>query len=117
MKHRTGWIGALAMASASLLGLSAQSVVATDIDPVAVRVAREDVWLRFPDVNTWGAYQCYGDPDFRFHRDGSGAQRVWPDFSTPHELVAELENLAADFRAERDRLDVVDVEPEPPRRW
>ncbi|MBK9783305.1 MAG: CHAT domain-containing protein [Betaproteobacteria bacterium] len=65
----------------------------------AVRVAREDVWTRCPDVNTWGAYQCYGDPDFRFHRDGSAAQRVWPDFSTPHELVAELENLAADFRA------------------
>ena len=65
----------------------------------AVRVAREDVWTRCPDVNTWGAYQCYGDPDFRFHRDGSTAQRVWPDFGTPHELVAELENLTADFRA------------------
>jgi hypothetical protein len=37
----------------------------------AVRIAREDVWLRFPDVNTWGAYQCYGDPDFRFHRDSA----------------------------------------------
>ena len=65
----------------------------------AVRAAREAVWTRCPDVNTWGAYQCYGDPDFRFHRDGGTAQRVWPNFGTPHELVAELENLAADFRA------------------
>ncbi|HRZ63063.1 MAG TPA: CHAT domain-containing protein, partial [Rubrivivax sp.] len=65
----------------------------------AVRAAREDVWARCPDVNTWGAYQCYGDPDFRFHREGGAAQRAWPSFGTPHELVAELENLAADLRA------------------
>lgn len=32
MKHRTGWIGALAVAGASLFGLSAQSVVATPVD-------------------------------------------------------------------------------------
>ncbi len=65
----------------------------------AVRAAREDVWSRCPDVNTWGAYQCYGDPDFRFHRDGGSVQRAWPNFGTPRELVAELENLSADLRA------------------
>ena len=65
----------------------------------AVRLAREDVWNRCSDVNTWGAYQCYGDPDFRFHRGGSTAPRIWPDFGTPHELVAELENLTADLCA------------------
>ncbi|MBP5996424.1 MAG: CHAT domain-containing protein [Azonexus sp.] len=65
----------------------------------AVRAAREDVWARCPDVNTWGAYQCYGDPDFRFHREGGAAHRAWPSFGTPHELVAELENLASDLRA------------------
>src|SRR5262249_10877019 len=25
--------------------------------------------------NTWGAYQCYGDPDWVFTRDGADAQR------------------------------------------
>ncbi len=65
----------------------------------AVRVARQEVWLRFPDVNTWGAYQCYGDPDFRFHRDGSAPQRWLTPLATAHELVVELENLAADLRA------------------
>ncbi|PKO30368.1 MAG: hypothetical protein CVU34_19360 [Betaproteobacteria bacterium HGW-Betaproteobacteria-7] len=65
----------------------------------AVRLAREDVWSRFPDVNTWGAYQCYGDPDFRFHRDGSARQNIYPPFATPSELVAELDNLSADLRA------------------
>lgn len=65
----------------------------------AVRVAREDVWQRFPDVNTWGAYQCYGDPDFRFHRDGGVLQHIITPFATAHELVSELENLVADLRA------------------
>ncbi len=68
----------------------------------AVRQAREDVWTRCPDVNTWGAYQCYGDPDFRFHRDGSVVQQHWPDFGAPHELVVELDNLCADLRAGGD---------------
>lgn len=65
----------------------------------AVRIAREDAWLRFPDVNTWGAYQCYGDPDFRFHRDSVAPRHNLTPFATAHELVTELENLAADLRA------------------
>ncbi|HRF30563.1 MAG TPA: CHAT domain-containing protein, partial [Azonexus sp.] len=65
----------------------------------AVRIAREDVWLRFPDVNTWGAYQCYGDPDFRFHRDSAAPRHNQTPFATAHELVSELDNLAADLRA------------------
>ena len=66
----------------------------------AVRIAREDVWLRFPDVNTWGAYQCYGDPDFRFHRDTAAPRHNQTPFATAHELVSELDNLAADLRAD-----------------
>lgn len=65
----------------------------------AVRGAREDVWLRCPDVNTWGAYQCYGDPDFRFHRDNVVQHRRHPPYATAHELVTDLDNLAADLRA------------------
>jgi len=65
----------------------------------AVRAAREEVWMRYPDVNTWGAYQCYGDPDFRFRRDNISPHNAVQPFLAPHELVAELENLAADLRA------------------
>ena len=65
----------------------------------AVRIAREDVWLRFPDVNTWGAYQCYGDPDFRLHRDSTAPRHATALFATAHELVSEFDNLAADLRA------------------
>lgn len=59
----------------------------------AVRLAREATWSRHPRVNTWGAYQCYGDPDYRLdpigpmHRDSAP-----PPFTTPSELVAELDN-------------------------
>jgi CHAT domain-containing protein len=32
----------------------------------AVRRARLETYLRNPGRNTWGAYQCYGDPDWRY---------------------------------------------------
>ena len=31
----------------------------------ALKSARRDTWQRFSDCNTWGAYQAYGDPDYR----------------------------------------------------
>jgi tetratricopeptide (TPR) repeat protein len=31
----------------------------------ALQDARNRTWRQFPDVNTWGAYQAYGDPDFK----------------------------------------------------
>ena len=30
----------------------------------ALAEARRQTWSRFPESNTWGAYQAYGDPDF-----------------------------------------------------
>ena len=65
----------------------------------AVRSARETIWLRFRDVNTWGAYQCYGDPDFRFHRDNIVSHRQHPPYAVAHELVTDLDNLTADLHA------------------
>ncbi|MEY8830000.1 CHAT domain-containing protein [Sedimentitalea sp. XS_ASV28] len=32
----------------------------------SVHLAREQVFQAYPETNTWGAYQCYGDPDYRF---------------------------------------------------
>jgi hypothetical protein len=64
----------------------------------AVRAAREEVYLRFPGVNTWGAYQVYGDPAFRLVLDGgdfvAAGGKPPPPFVDPEELQAELENLA-----------------------
>lgn len=39
----------------------------------AVREARNQVYAVDPGSNTWGAYQCYGDPEFRLSRPFDGA--------------------------------------------
>jgi tetratricopeptide (TPR) repeat protein len=67
----------------------------------AVRAAREEIWVQYPDVNTWGAYQCYGDPSYRLHSDGrSSSPRESQPFHAPAELVAELQNLTESIRME-----------------
>ena len=68
---------------------------------------RAETWERAPGVNTWGAYQCYGDPGFRLVREGTGwtAPRRRP--FAPSELATELDNLTESIgmisrRRERD---------------
>ena len=63
----------------------------------AVRMARAEVYSRYPEVNTWGAYQCYGDPNFRL-RPGGGTPHTATarTFTHPREVVMEAENLAGD---------------------
>ncbi len=62
----------------------------------AVLHARRATWSTHPEVNTWGAYQCYGDPAFRLVRDVSAPKAVTPlPYVSPAELVADLRNRAA----------------------
>ena len=71
----------------------------------AVRSAREHIWDRFPDANTWGAYQCYGEPGFRLHPPvESGPGMTAPAYLAPAELVADLDNLRS-----RVRMEIVDA--------
>lgn len=65
----------------------------------SVRAAREEIWSRFPEVNTWGAYQCYGDPSYRLHHNGEPRIRRPPPYSTPTELVVDLDNLTEELKA------------------
>ena len=63
----------------------------------AVRLARERTWRDHRGHNTWGAYQCYGDPDFVL--GGGGGPRQPPadiGYVCPAEAVADLDNLRAD---------------------
>ena len=63
----------------------------------AVAAAREAAWRLRPEGNTWGAYQCYGDADWRWHRDtGSDASDAGPggEMASPMELAQTLEDLA-----------------------
>jgi len=61
----------------------------------AVLAARQATWSAHPGANTWGAYQCYGDPGFRLQRGDRPAQGTAdPEFFAPAEFVCELRNLA-----------------------
>lgn len=71
----------------------------------AVRRARESVYKKFDKLNTWGAYQCYGDPNYRLSINPTAAQDILqpsPNQPTYHyasiqELLSDLENQAAPF--------------------
>ncbi|HKW83263.1 MAG TPA: CHAT domain-containing protein, partial [Burkholderiaceae bacterium] len=64
----------------------------------AVAAARGAAWT--PDGNTWAAYQCYGDPEWRWRREVGDAQRQtasgdeFAGVASPVSLVLTLENLA-----------------------
>ena len=63
----------------------------------AVKRARALTYGKYPNVNTWGAYQCYGDPDCRLYLEGDRAAKKYePRFSTVSEAIAELENINQD---------------------
>ena len=50
--------------------------------------------------STWGAYQCYGDPDFRLpDRSGENGDREAPVFATPSEALARIERAVAEIDA------------------
>ncbi|QTR48918.1 CHAT domain-containing protein [Candidatus Thiothrix anitrata] len=65
----------------------------------AIVEARREAWRLHSNTNTWGAYQCYGDPEYRLrpliHRDGHSAQQTdqW-QFVAEVEAIAELQNLS-----------------------
>lgn len=76
-----------------------QRLLAGDTFGVAVREARAAAWRQFPGANTWGAYQCYGDPGFRLARDlGDITAQRRGRFYSPAELVTELSNLTESVR-------------------
>lgn len=59
----------------------------------AVQRARKATYDNHPGINTWGAYQCYGDPhytlrDKQYEHESDGKAVV-----APGELVLELENI------------------------
>jgi tetratricopeptide (TPR) repeat protein len=66
----------------------------------AVAAARAAAWTS--DGNTWAAYQCYGDPEWRWRREVGDAQRAtvsgsgdeFAGVASPVSLVLTLENIA-----------------------
>ncbi len=60
----------------------------------AVRVAREQTYLAHPATNTWGAYQAYGDPNFRLNQSSAGNGKGQdPSWYQPYEAVLAFDEI------------------------
>lgn len=57
----------------------------------SVKRARERIYKKHPGTNTWGAYQCYGDPYYKFKTERKPGKSF--SFSIAKEAEIELDNL------------------------
>lgn len=66
----------------------------------AVLCARGATWEQYPHLNTWGAYQCYGDPGWRLcpKPDATQSKNVLPKWATPAEVEVELDSITRKAR-------------------
>ncbi|HEY4291354.1 MAG TPA: CHAT domain-containing protein [Puia sp.] len=62
----------------------------------AVRIAREDVYNNNSNVNTWGAYQCYGNPFYRLKAEGRAPEKK--QYVITEQAEIDLMNLESDMR-------------------
>ena len=63
----------------------------------AVKDARDAVYKEHPQNNTWGAYQCYGDPYFKLKDISTGHGKWSPHYIVPEEVEIHLDNLLNDI--------------------
>ncbi len=62
----------------------------------AVEAARIETFKRHSYANTWGAYQCYGDPDFRIVERDEGDGGRDTEYASVEEMINRMENLEAE---------------------
>ncbi|HSC08164.1 MAG TPA: CHAT domain-containing protein, partial [Steroidobacteraceae bacterium] len=66
----------------------------------AVKQARRAAFRDQEQCNTWGAYQCYGDPDYRLVSEGEGrAARALAPFPSVSAALYEIGNRRAALQA------------------
>jgi tetratricopeptide (TPR) repeat protein len=72
----------------------------------AVLRARQETYQGHPQVNTWGAYQCYGDPDYVLTKDRPRDNRQ-PDepYVSPSEVQVDLTDIASQADGGSDQSD------------
>lgn len=65
---------------------------------LAVWHARKATYAAYPDKNTWGAYQAYGDPAYVLEIDKNHQchQPVWEPVA-PQELINTLDNIRLEY--------------------
>ena len=59
----------------------------------ALKAARTYTHDNFPDSNTWGAYQAYGDPDYRLDPTGSGTRSTGLDQVDVAEFIEAVNDI------------------------
>ncbi len=59
----------------------------------AVQQARQATYENHPGINTWGAYQCYGDPHYSLRDKQREDATNDKNIVAPSELLLELENI------------------------
>jgi hypothetical protein len=62
----------------------------------AVKAARNQTWKLHRESNTWGAYQCYGNPDFRLVVDDGGGGSSQTPFCSRHEYLSRFRGARAE---------------------
>lgn len=71
----------------------------------AVLDARKAVFDRYPNNNTWGAYQCYGDPFYTFRQIKRGSAKQTEGYVLPVEAEIDLDNLLSEIEIGKKQTD------------
>jgi CHAT domain-containing protein len=69
----------------------------------AVQTARATIYNQYSESNTWGAYQCYGDPQYYLRAIGSTSDDNTLNFCDPIEAVDKLQTLISQLEAASTR--------------
>jgi hypothetical protein len=64
----------------------------------AVFRARKKTWNEFPNEITWGAFQAYGDPEWRLESRAQKSDARVPDFVATEELIAAITNMRHEIK-------------------
>ena len=80
----------------------------------AVKNARKMIYDRYNiKNNTWGAYQCYGDPFFKFAKRGDSKSSWSPSYIVPQEAEIHLDNLLNQLelgsKSKKDNLEELQI--------
>jgi tetratricopeptide (TPR) repeat protein len=59
----------------------------------SVKEARTYLYENYPSNNTWGAYQCYGDPFYKLTNRTTAKKDTIPDYTIEEEALVDLNNL------------------------
>ena len=71
----------------------------------SVKEARRLVLEKYSNTNTWGAYQCYGDPFFRFEHLQREYKKKKIEYLIAQEAEVDLENLLNELQIGKNSTD------------